>query len=179
MEQSFSLSLSRENVIVVGVTTALIALFVSLFLLPMFFKQKALDNDIIALKAEVEEFNQLKMLHETLDRKLATEAGASLPPDIVHQSLISKDAGRIMEILQNTVKAAGSKIISIKPEIVSQNAESQILRLNTSISGEIDSFRVLLMRLLQFSYVRNIETLTIKAAEQELHLELLFTVEVQ
>lgn len=150
--------------------------FVLFLLLPAIKKQGELEAKIKETRTRLEDLKQLQALEASLASRLNALKTLDTPLTVTKEPLAAQNAMQVPGIIQHLAKSSGATVKEMQPEFLMQANNTQLLKLDGKVLGQLNSHRVFLMSLLQLPYLEHINTITLEPSGEELELRVVFTV---
>ncbi len=174
--QEKKLPITRENLTISILCGAVLIIFVLLWLLPALREYRQSMAELPQARTKMREIRQVTELSSGLDKKLASLQqvdGVTRP-----LPLPVDDAPGFIEQLTTTAARIGLEKRRLSLEVQTGGPGRQLLKVSSTFSGTARHCRLFVHQLLQEPHVREIVGMHFTAADQDVVLDLEFTIEL-
>ena len=150
-----------------------VLLFVLLAILPSLKESKALDNQIVDIKARIKEQQLLSPVYSSLLKK--SKMNPPLGLNVVPlKKLKRNETDKVAQVFQEMARQSNLLLADYAPEIQSLIGDTETMKVNVLLKGEFIDLQPFLNQLSQLPYLVKMEEIAIKSVKdtKEMHLRL-------
>ena len=158
--------LPTKNILFIILFGGGILLFVLLSIFPNYIAYSNIENEISALRQQIEEQKILSPIFTDLSDKTKFENPENLPfPK--KEKLSKNETGNISAIIQDIIRQNDFKIDSILTDVGGLMNGSGMLEINVEMTGDFINLRNMILQFGTLPYLEHIETIRIENTDEK------------
>ena len=158
--------LPTKNILFILLFGGGILLFVLLSIFPNYIAYSNIENEINALRQQIEEQKILSPIFTDLSDKTKFEKPENLPfPK--KEKLSKNETGNISAIIQDIIRQNDFKIDSILTDVGGLMNGSGMLEINVEMTGDFINLRNMILQFGTLPYLEHIETIRIENTDEK------------
>ena len=174
--EKLSLTFTKRNFTFLGICLGGLILLVLISILPLIAQKKSLEIKIPATKTKISQHTQLDLVVQTIDKKLSALETIGTLPSVPVESLTITELSSIKAEIMGLAAEENVTFVNLNSIIPESSENLKTLTFKSYLQGSLTNIRSFIFSLLQIPYIEDIEQLDIQSNDNNLNLNLVFSV---